>query len=101
MPWSILSEVTATIVGSVISSIIYIKFDFVETLLVPGMALNEEAVWRNFLTHAVVPLLTLGLGLLHMLLLHQNKYGAAGGFKRLFWAPRFRETRRWGYLNRY
>jgi hypothetical protein len=58
------------------------------------MALNEDAVWRNFVIHALVPLLTLGLGLFHMLTLHQNKYSAAGGFKRLSYAPRLRETRR-------
>lgn len=101
MPWSILSEVTATIVGSVINSVIYIKFDFVETLLIPNMSLNEDAVWRNFIVHALLPLLTLALGLFHMLSLHQNKYSAAGGFKRLGHAPRMRETRRWGYFNRY
>jgi hypothetical protein len=41
------------------------------------------------------------IGLLHMLLLHKNKYSGAGGFKRVGWAPRFRETRRWRYTNRY
>lgn len=101
MPWSILSEVTATIVGSVINSVIYVKFDFVETIIIPGMALNEDAVWRNFIVHALVPLVTLALGLLHMLSLHKNKYSAAGGFKRLSYGPRMREGRRWRYTNRY
>lgn len=101
MPWSILSEVTATILGSVINSVIYVKFDFVETLLIPSMSLNEDTVWRNFVVHAVVPLLTLLIGLYHMLALHVNKYSAAGGFKRMGYAPRFRETRRWSYGGRY
>jgi hypothetical protein len=44
MPCSTLGEVTATIAGSAISSMVYVKFDFLETLLVPGMALNEDAI---------------------------------------------------------
>lgn len=80
--------------GSVVNSLVYVKFDFVETLLIPGMALNEEAVWRNFVVHALVPLLTLGLGLQHMVRLHTRKYSAAGGFKRLGYGLRLREARR-------
>lgn len=101
MPCSILGEVTATIAGSAISSMTYIKFDFLETLLVPGMSLNEESIWRSYIIHALVPILTFLIGVLHMFLLHKNKYSAAGGFKRFGWAPRFRETRRWRYTNRY
>lgn len=101
IPCSILSEVTATITGSAISSIIYIKFDFLETVLVPGMSLNEESIWRTYVIHATVPLVTLLLGIFHMTSLHQNKYSAAGGFKRLGLVPRMRETRRWCYMNRY
>lgn len=92
---------TATIVGSVINSLTFVKFDFIETLIIPGMALNEDAVWRNFIVHAVVPLATLLLGLTHMLRLHMHKYSAAGGFKRLSYGPRLRESRRWRYSNRY
>lgn len=44
IPCSTLGEVTATIAGSAISSIVYIKFDFLEVFMVPGMALNEEAI---------------------------------------------------------
>jgi hypothetical protein len=58
------------------------------------MALNEDSVWRNFVVHAIVPLLTLAMGFFHMISLHQNKYSGAGGFKRLGYAPRMRETRR-------
>lgn len=101
IPCSILGEVTATIAGSAVSSIVYIKFDFLETLIVPGMALNEEAIWRSYVVHAIVPLLTFLIGVYHMLFLHQNKYLASGGFKRLSCAPRMRETRRWRYINRY
>lgn len=101
IPCSVLGEVTATIVGSAMSSIVYIKFDFLETLLVPGMALNEEAIWRSYVVHALVPLLTFVVGVGHMLLLHKNKYSAAGGLKKMGAAPRMRETRRWRYINRY
>jgi quinol-cytochrome oxidoreductase complex cytochrome b subunit len=101
MPCSTLGEVTATIAGSAISSMVYIKFDFLEAVLVPGMSLNEESIWRSFIVHACVPLLTFFIGFLHMILLHKNKYSGAGGFKKLNWAPRFRETRRWRYINRY
>lgn len=101
MPCSTLGEVTATVAGSAISSMVYVKFDFLETLLVPGMALNEESIWRSYIIHAIVPLLTFVIGLFHMLLLHKNKYSGAGGLKRLGWAPRMRETRRWRYTNRY
>ena len=101
MPCSILSEVTATIVGSAISSIIYVKFDFLETFIVPGMSLNEESIWRSYIIHAVVPLFTFLVAALHMLLLHKNKYSGAGGFKKLNLTPKFREERRWRYLNRY
>jgi len=101
MPWSILSEVTATIVGSAVNSLVYIKFDFMETLLIPGMALNEEAVWRNFVVHAAILLVGLALGLMHMLRLHVHKYSAAGGFKRLAYGQHCRGARRWSYANRY
>lgn len=101
MPCSTLSEVTATIVGSALASLVYIKFDFLETIIVPGAALNEEAIWRTFVIHAVVPLAGLCLGLIHMVTLHVHKYSAGGGFERLTGLPRMRESRRWGYGNRY
>jgi quinol-cytochrome oxidoreductase complex cytochrome b subunit len=78
-----LSEVTATITGSAMSSLAYIKFDFLETILVPGTVLNEETIFRTVVVHGCVPLLTICLGFLHMVLLHKNKYSAAGGFKRM------------------
>ena len=101
MPCSTLSEVTATITGSAINSVIYVKFDFLETILIPGMVLNEDAIFRTFVVHACVPLGAWFLGFLHMILLHKNKYSGAGGFKRMAWLPRFRGTRRWYYSNRY
>ena len=94
MPCSTLSDVTATIVGSMLASLVYVKFDFLETLMVPGAALNEESIWRTFVLHAIVPLGGLILGLIHMVTLHVHKYSAGGGFKRLTVFPRFRETRR-------
>ncbi len=101
MPCSTLSEVTATIVGSGLGSLVFVKFDFLEVLLVPGMALNDDSFFRSYVVHALVPLLSLGLGFLHMSLLHRNKYSGAGGFKRLPLVPRFRATRRWLYASYY
>ena len=101
MPCSTLSEVTATITGSAINSIAYIKFDFLETILIPGMVLNEDSIFRTFLVHAIVPFLGLGLGFLHMILLHSNKYSGAGGLKRFPTIIRFRAAKRWYYSNRY
>jgi hypothetical protein len=101
MPCSTLGEVTATIVGSALASLVYIKFDFLETILVPGVALDEEAIFRTFLVHALFPLLGFCLGLVHMVTLHLHKYSAGGGFERLASLPRFREARRWSYGSRY
>ncbi len=101
MPCSTLGEVTATITGSAISSIVYVKFDFLETILIPAMVLNEDAVFRTFIVHACVPLLAWIIGFLHMILLHKNKYSGAGGFKRIPWLPKLRGIRRWYYSNRY
>lgn len=94
MPCSTLGEVTATIVGSALASLVYVKFDFLETIIVPGVALNEESIWRTFVIHALVPLAGLGLGLIHMVTLHIHKYSAGGGFERLTALPRLRESRR-------
>jgi quinol-cytochrome oxidoreductase complex cytochrome b subunit len=101
MPCSTLGEVTATITGSAISSLAFVKFDFLETILIPGAVLNEEAIFRTFLIHACVPLLALVCGFLHMILLHKNKYSGAGGFKRISALLRLRISRRWRYSNRY
>ena len=94
MPCSTLSEVTATIVGSALASLIYVKFDFLETIIVPGVALNEESIFRTFLIHALAPLSGLVLGLIHMVTLHVHKYTAGGGFERMTVLPRQREARR-------
>jgi TRAP-type uncharacterized transport system fused permease subunit len=77
-----------------LASLVYVKFDFLETLMVPGLALNEETIWRTFVVHALIPFLGLFVGLMHMVTLHTHKYSAGGGFKRLTVFPRFRETRR-------
>jgi quinol-cytochrome oxidoreductase complex cytochrome b subunit len=101
MPCSTLGEVTATITGSAIASLAYVKFDFLETILIPGMVLTEESIFRTFIVHVYVPLLALALGFFHMILLHKNKYSAAGGFKRMSAVLRLRASRRWRYSNRY
>jgi quinol-cytochrome oxidoreductase complex cytochrome b subunit len=94
MPCSTLGEVTATITGSAISSLAFINFDFLETVLIPGAVLTEDAIFRTFIVHALVPLLALFIGFLHMILLHKNKYSGAGGFKRMGAILRMRGTRR-------
>lgn len=101
MPCSTLSEVTATIVGSMLASITYIRFNFLDVFLVPSFTLNDETIWRTFVIHAIVPLTTLGIGFLHMLFLHRNKYSAASGFKRLNIFLRFSGVQRLCYAGRY
>jgi quinol-cytochrome oxidoreductase complex cytochrome b subunit len=94
MPCSTLGEVTATIVGSALASLVYVKFDFLETIIVPGLALTEEAIFRTFLFHVFAPFLGLLVGFIHMTTLHLHKYSAGGGFERLPALPRLREARR-------
>lgn len=101
MPCSTLSEVTATIVGSMLASVTYIRFNFLDVLLVPSFTLNDETIWRTFVIHAVIPLSALGVGFLHMLFLHRNKYSAAAGFKRLNIFLRFNGIQRLCYAGRY
>jgi hypothetical protein len=70
-------------------------------LIVPSASLNEEAIFRTFVLHAIVPIIGILTGLFHMVTLHEHKYSAGGGFKRLTVFFRFRETRRWSYASRY
>jgi quinol-cytochrome oxidoreductase complex cytochrome b subunit len=74
MPTSILSEVTATVIGYAINSIIYIKFDCFETLLLPGLGLSDETMFRVFIIHLIFPLLALLVVVDHLLNLHTSNY---------------------------
>ena len=74
MPCSILSEVTATIVGYSMNSIILIAFDFVETFLIPGLGLTDETMSRVFFVHFVAPSVVLVIMLDHVNNLHLTEY---------------------------
>ena len=74
MPMSILSEVTATVIGSAISSMSFLQFDFLETILIPGCALNDETSLRVFLMHALIPMFGVFFIVDHLNNLHNTNY---------------------------
>jgi quinol-cytochrome oxidoreductase complex cytochrome b subunit len=74
MPCSILSEVTATVIGSAISSLSFVKFDFLETLFLPGAGLSDETLFRVFIIHAAAPTLALIVTIDHLNYLHATEY---------------------------
>ena len=74
MPCSILSEVTATIVGYSMNSIILIAFDCVETLLIPGLGLTDDTMTRVFVVHFIAPTLVLLIVADHVGNLHLTEY---------------------------
>lgn len=74
MPCSILGEVTATVIGSAISSLSFVTFEFLETLMIPGMGLSDDTLSRVFLIHALFPVLTLLLIIDHLNNLHCTEY---------------------------
>lgn len=74
MPCSILSEVTATVIGYAINSLAFIKFDFLETLMIPGLGLTDETAVRVFVVHAVFPCLALLVATDHLNNLHSTEY---------------------------
>ena len=74
MPCSILAEVTATVIGSAISSLSFIGFDFLETLMIPGMGLTDDTLSRVFLIHALFPVLALLIVTDHLNNLHCTEY---------------------------
>lgn len=74
MPCSILSEVTATVIGYAINSLTFIKFDFLETLMIPGLGLTDETVIRVFIIHALFPILALLVVVDHLNNLHATEY---------------------------
>ena len=74
MPCSILSEVTATVIGYAINSMVFIKFDFLETFLIPGLGLTDETLIRVFIVHGLFPLITLLIISDHLNNLHTTEY---------------------------
>lgn len=74
MPCSVLSEVTATVIGTAISSLSFFNFDFLETWILPGMGLNDDTLSRIFILHSIFPLLALIIVLDHVNNLHCTEY---------------------------
>jgi len=74
MPCSILGEVTATIVGYSMNSIVLIAFDFFETILIPGFGLTDDTLSRVFVVHFVAPSLVLVIVMDHVGNLHLTDY---------------------------
>jgi len=74
MPCSVLSEVTATVIGYAINSLSFIKFDFLETILIPGLGLTDETAVRVFIIHAIIPVLAIVISLDHINNLHSTEY---------------------------
>jgi quinol-cytochrome oxidoreductase complex cytochrome b subunit len=74
MPCSILAEVTATVIGSAISSLSFIGFDFLETVIIPGMGLTDDTMSRVFIIHALFPVFALLMVSDHLNNLHCTEY---------------------------
>nr|QIB71982.1 cytochrome b [Gruberia lanceolata] len=74
MPCSILGEVTATVIGYAINSLAFIKFDFLETFMLPGLGLTDDTLTRVFIIHAVFPILSLLVAADHINNLHCTEY---------------------------
>jgi quinol-cytochrome oxidoreductase complex cytochrome b subunit len=74
MPCSTLSEVTATVIGTAISSLSFIGFDFLETILIPGTGLSDDTMSRIFIFHALAPILAMLIILDHLNNLHCTEY---------------------------
>lgn len=74
MPTSILAEVTATVIGYAINSLSFINFDFLGTLLIPGLGLTDDTMFRVFMVHMLMPVLALIVILEHTGSLHCTEY---------------------------
>jgi quinol-cytochrome oxidoreductase complex cytochrome b subunit len=58
-PCSTLSEVTATVIGTTISSLSFIGFDFLETILIPDIGLSDDTMSWIFIFHALASILAM------------------------------------------
>jgi hypothetical protein len=74
MPCSILSEVTATVIGYAINSLSFLNFDFLATFMIPGLGLTDDTLSRTFLIHASVPLIAYIFIYDHLNNLHLTEY---------------------------
>lgn len=74
MPCSILSEVTATVIGYAINSLSFINFDFLGTFMIPGLGLTDDTLFRVFLLHALFPVLMFVYIIEHTGALHVTEY---------------------------
>lgn len=74
MPCSILAEVTATVIGSAVSSLSFTRFNFLETIFLPGCGLSDETLFRVFVIHALAPSVVLLLSSDHLNNLHATEY---------------------------
>lgn len=74
MPCSVLSEVTATVIGYAINSLSFINFDFLSTPIIPGLGLTDDTMVRVFLIHGLFPVLALVLVAEHLNNLHATEY---------------------------
>lgn len=74
MPCSILGEVTATVIGSAISSLSFFSFEFLETLMIPGMGLSDDSLFRVFFLHGAAPVAGLLFIMDHLNNLHCTEY---------------------------
>jgi hypothetical protein len=74
MPCSVLSEVTATVIGYAINSLSFINFDFLSTPIIPGLGLTDDTMVRVFLIHGLFPVLALILAAEHLNNLHSTEY---------------------------
>lgn len=74
MPCSILSEVTATVIGYAINSLSFLNFDFLATFMIPGLGLTDDTLSRTFLIHASVFLIAYIFIYDHLNNLHLTEY---------------------------
>jgi hypothetical protein len=74
MPCSILSEVTITVIGSAVSSLSFVQFDFLESIFLPGAGLSDESLFRVFVVHLAAPSLALVITADHLNHLHSTEY---------------------------
>jgi hypothetical protein len=74
MPLSVLSQVTATVIGSAISTMAFVRFSFLENIMVPGLMLTDESLFRVAMIHYIFPSLALVVTADHIHNLHIAEY---------------------------
>jgi cytochrome b561 len=74
MPCSILSEVTATVIGYAINSLSFLNFDFLGSFLIPGLGLTDDTMFRILLVHFLAPVVMFLFIIEHLNSLHFAEY---------------------------